>query len=150
MLDSLAKVIQTLGLVKPDCTLPGRTCTIRNPVRSASEVVVHAVDRGRRLGPVVNQSRVVGIRVVVAVVIEFAVDKVSEVGGVVGQVELFEQFDEVIKVEDDRIVLEKNVFAFLKLAAAVIDFNLRLKSFLTYLMNSYLFVLGFAGQIVPN
>ena len=79
------------------------------------------MDRGRRLGPVVNQSRVVGIRVVVAVVIEFAVDKVSEVGGVVGQVELFEQFDEVIKVEDDRIVLEKNVFAFLKLAAAVIE-----------------------------
>jgi hypothetical protein len=56
-----------------------------------------------------QKSWIVDVRIVVE--IEFSIDKVSKVRRVVGQVELFEKFDEVVKVEDNRIVLKYIILA---------------------------------------
>ena len=52
-----------------------------------------------------QQSGIVHLRVVV--VVQFAVDEVAKVGGVVGQVELFEKPDKVVEIQNQSVVLEQ-------------------------------------------
>jgi hypothetical protein len=99
-------LIQLLGhalrFMQLDRTLPSRPVPVRRSV--PANVIVHAMDRGRRLGPMLQQSRIIILRVVV--VVQLAVDEVAEVGRVVGQVKLFEKFDEVLEVQNQSVVLK--------------------------------------------
>ena len=93
--------------MEPDRALPGGVGSILDPVRPGSEVLVHAVDRSRGLGSMLEQSRIFDLGVVV--VVELPVDEVSEVSRVVGQVELLEELHEVLEVQNDRVVLKQKV-----------------------------------------
>jgi hypothetical protein len=102
LLDVSVKLLgHTLRLVQLDRAFPGRPI----PIRRSVNVFVHTVDRGRRLGPMLQKPRILGLRVVV--VVQLAVDEVAEVGRIVGQVKLFEKLDEVFKVQNQGIVLKR-------------------------------------------
>ena len=68
--------------MEPDRALPGGVGSILDPVRPGSEVLVHAVDRRRGLGSMLEKSRIFDLGVVV--VVQLPVDEVSEVSRVVG------------------------------------------------------------------
>ena len=91
-----------LRLVQLDRALPGWPVPVRRSV--SLNVLVHAVNRGRRLCPMLQQPRILGLRIVV--VVQLAVDEVAEVGRIVGQVKLFEKFDEVLEVQNQGVVLK--------------------------------------------
>ncbi len=103
LFDVFIKLLRhALRFMQLDCTLPSRPVPVRRSV--PVNVIVHAMDRGRRLGPMLQQSRILVLRIVV--VVQLAVDEVSEVGRIVGQVKLFEKFDEVLEVENQSVVLK--------------------------------------------